>query len=292
VDEQSKTIKAGFVSASEEAVTISMGGKNFEVKFTNLIPESVALAKRLQGVVKEGLQVKNEGLVLGKAYSIPNLNLDMLWCKPGTFMMGSPEDEAEEFEEETQHEETLTKGFYLGKYEVTQRQWKKVMGKNPSHFKGATLPVEKVSWEDAIKFCEKLTQVEKEAGRLPKGYIYTLPTEAQWEYACRAGTTTAYSFGNEITRRQANFNQNVGKTTAVGTYRANAWGFHDMHGNVWESCLDWDDPSGSGKTYRGGSWYYDGMHMRSAGRYWDESGIRVNDSGFRLSLQTATAKTE
>ena len=158
---QGKTIKAGFVSATNEAVTISMQGKNFEVKFTDLVPDSVALAKRLQGVVKEGLQVKNEGLVLGKAYSIPTLNMEMIWCKPGTFMMGSPEDEEDRRNNETQYEVTLTKGFYLGKHEVTQAQWEKVMGSNPSHFKGATLPVEQVSWDDAMGFCKKLTQVIK-----------------------------------------------------------------------------------------------------------------------------------
>jgi len=295
-------------------------------------PQSVALAKRPQGVVKEGLQVKNEGQVLGKAYSIPKLNLDMLWCKPGTFMMGSPAGEKHRQKDETQHEVTLTQGFYLGKYEVTQEQWKLLMGSNPSYhqrapqkalqlgprkflirknrsvFNGATLPVETVSWEDAMKFCRKLTQLEKAAGRLPKGHAYTLPTEAQWEYACRAGTTTTYSVGDTITPRQANHEKNVvGKPTPVGTYPANAWGFHDLHGNVWEWCSDWygDYPSaqvidpigpsdGRSRVYRGGSWDGIGSYLRSATRA--KSGrtaaIRYYSLGFRLSLQTATAKTE
>jgi formylglycine-generating enzyme len=300
---QGKTIKAGFVSATNEAVIISMRGKNFEVKFTNLLPQSVALAKRLQGVVKEGLPVKNEGQVLGKAYSIPKLNLDMLWCKPGTFMMGSPKDEKDRDENETQHKVTLTKGFYLGKHEVTQAQWEKVMGSKPSHFKGATLPVEKVSWDEVINFCEKLTQMEKASGLLLKGYIYTLPTEAQWEYACRAGTTTAYFFGDEITPKQANYNGNVFKTTAVGTYPANAWGFHDLHGNVWEWCLDWYgkypdgsaiDPvglsDGSERVPRGGSGRSNGRGMRSANRDRITPGYRSLDLGFRLSLQTANTE--
>jgi formylglycine-generating enzyme required for sulfatase activity len=313
---QGQTIKAEFVSATNEAVTISMRGKNFEVKFTNLLPQSVALAKRLQGVVKEGLPVKNEGQVLGKAYSIPKLNLDMLWCKPGTFMMGSPESKKDRRNNETQYEVTLTKGFYLGKHEVTQAQWEKVMGSNPSKFKGATLPVEKVSWEDAMLFCEKLTQMEKAAGRLPEGWAYTLPTEAQWEYACRAGTTTATSFGNSLSSRQANFDgdspyggaakgPNLEKTTAVGTYPANPWGFHDMHGNVWEWCRDWygaypsgsaSDPvglsDGSLRVYRGGGWYNNGWNMRSANRSRYTPDYRSNFLGFRLSLQTATAKTK
>jgi formylglycine-generating enzyme required for sulfatase activity len=174
------------------------------------------------------------------------------------------------------------------------------MGSNPSSFKGANRPVEKVNWKDAMKFCEKLTQMEKAAGRLPKGYIYTLPTEAQWEYACRAGTTTAYSFGDRITPKQAN---NGSRTTTVGTYPANAWGFHDMHGNVSEWCSGWsgDYPSGSVsnpagpsdgsfRVRRGGGWNVDGRYMRSAFRIGSMPDGRSYYLGFRLSLQTA--KTE
>jgi len=245
------------------------------------------------------------GPVKGESFSIPDINLDMLWCKPGTFMMGSPEGEKDRRKDETQHEVTLTKGFYLGKHEVTQAQWEKVMGTNPSYHKGATLPVEQVSWDDAMKFCEKLTEVEKEADRLPEGWVYSLPTEAQWEYACRAGTTTAYSFGDEITPKQANFNRNVGKTTDGLQYPANAWGFHDMHGNVWEWCLDWygDYPDGSASdpigptdgTYRvirGGCWLLLGRDMRSAYRNGGTPVYRSSVLGFRLSLQAETAKTE
>jgi formylglycine-generating enzyme required for sulfatase activity len=243
--------------------------------------------------------------VKGESFSIPDVNLDMLWCKPGTFMMGSPEDEKDRDDDETQLKVTLTQGFYLGKHEVTQEQWEKVMGTNPSYHKGAALPVEKVSWDDAMEFCKKLTQMEKEADRLPKGWTYTLPTEAQWEYACRAGTTTAYSFGDTITPKQANYDGNVGKTTPVGTYPANAWGFHDMHGNVWERCLDWygDYPDGSAsdpvgpsvgsiRVLRGGSWINYGRNMRSAYRFRYSPVDRFYSLGFRLSLQTGTAKTE
>jgi formylglycine-generating enzyme required for sulfatase activity len=236
----------------------------------------------------------------GESFSVSELNLDMLWCKPGKFMMGSPKDEKDREEDETQHKVTLTKGFYLGKHEVTQAQWEKVMGSNPSHFKGATLPVEQVSWDEAIKFCEKLTQTEKEAGRLPEGWTYTLPTEAQWEYACRAGTTTVYFFGDEITPKQANYDENVDKTTPVDTYPANAWGFHDMHGNVWEWCLDrygkYPDGSaidpvglsdGSERVIRGGCWNsFDGRFMRSAFRIRSTPDNRNFNLGFRLSLQT------
>jgi sulfatase modifying factor 1 len=149
----------------------------------------------------------------------------------------------------------------------------------------------------------KITQMEKAAGRLPKGWAYTLPTEAQWEYACRAGTTTAYAFGDNITEEQANYGGNVGKTTPVGTYPANPWGFHDLHGNVWEWCRDWcrdwngDYPDGSAsdpqgpadgsiRVYRGGSWAGSGRYMRSASRFRDSPDNRNNNLGFRLSPQT------
>ena len=243
--------------------------------------------------------------VEGASFSIPKLNLDMLWCKPGTFLMGSPEGEEGRADDETQHNVTLTQGFYLGKHEMTQEQWEKVMGTSPSTSPGPTLPVEQVSWDDAIKFCEKLTQMEKAAGRLPEEWVYTLPTEAQWEYACRAGTTTAYSFGDTMTPKQANYDGNIGKTTVVGTYPANPWGFHDLHGNIWEWCLDWSgkypdgsasDPAGpsfgSARVFRGGSWYRIVWSMRSANRYGTAPDIRGISLGFRLSLQTATAKTE
>jgi sulfatase modifying factor 1 len=256
------------------------------------------------------------GPVKGESFSIPDLNLDMLWCKPGTFMMGSPDGEKNRGRDETQHEVTLTQGFYLGKYEVTQEQWGRVMGSNPSNFKEPSLPVEKVSWEDAMNFCQKLTQMEKTSGRLLEGHVYTLPTEAQWEYACRAGTTTATSFGDSLSSSHANFDGNypygnaakgpyLRKTTKVGSYPANAWGFHDMHGNVYEWCSDWygdypggsasdpvGPPDGTDRVSRGGCWFYGGRNMRSAYRDGFTPGTRSFNLGFRLSLQTATAKTE
>ncbi|MBT7854700.1 MAG: formylglycine-generating enzyme family protein [Opitutae bacterium] len=262
--------------------------------------ERIAAEERAAVQVKLMAKLKK---MEGKPFVQSTASIQMLWCKPGTFMMGSPEGEEGRRKNETPHEVTLTQGFWLSKYEVTQAQWEKVMGANPSKFKGATLPVEGVFWHAAIKFCEKLTQMEKAAGHLPlEGWVYTLPTEAQWEYACRAGTTTAYSFGDTITPKQANYD--VGQTTAVGVYPANAWGFHDMHGNVWEWCLDpyGDYPSGSasdpvgpsdgtGRVIRGGSWFLPTGFMRSAYR----EGLFRSRSlylGFRLSLQTETAKAE
>jgi len=247
----------------------------------------------------------------GKAFTIPDLSLEMLWCPPGTFTMGSPASEAGRGKDETQHQVTLTKGFWLGKYEVTQAQWEKVMGSNPSRFKGADRPVEKVSWTEAVAFCTQLTTQEQNAGRLPAGWAYVLPTESQWEYACRSGTTTAYSWGATIVSSNANYHFYAGgvndgrdfiSTRDVGQYAANPWGFFDMHGNVWEWTADRYqaaypngnpviDPtgpaSGSNRVIRGGSWANGGPSLRSAKRLSHAPSDRVN-LGFRLSLRPAS----
>jgi formylglycine-generating enzyme required for sulfatase activity len=244
---------------------------------------------------------KTDSSAEGKPFAIADLSLEMLWVKPGTFEMGSPTTEAGRGSNEAEHNVTLTKGFYLGQYEVTQTQWEKVMGDNPSHFKGANRPVEKVSWTEVTSFCEKLTEMESEAGRLPAGMAYQLPTEAQWEYACRAGTRSAYSFGENLTSRQANIDEVVDETTPVGNYPANPWGFHDMHGNVLEWCADWygDYPSGvvrdpvgpavgSSRVSRGGSWSYSAYFARSALRRRGVPADSINSLGFRLSLRPAS----
>jgi formylglycine-generating enzyme required for sulfatase activity len=214
--------------------------------------------------------------------------MEMLWVKPGTFIRDS-------------QLVTLTEGFHLGKHEVTQSQWEKVMGSNPSYFKGADRPVEKVSWTDVTSFCAKLTASEQVAGRLPAGMTYKLPTEAQWEYACRAGTKTAYAFGNSLTEKDANFDENVDETTDVGKYPANPWGFYDMHGNVWEWTADWyekftsravSDPvgpaDGSNRVLRGGSWGITASDARSAYRFRYGPAISNLNLGFRLSLRPAS----
>ena len=168
------------------------------------------------------------------------------WCPPGSFLMGSPESEAER-EDEHQHPVTLTRGFYAGVYPVTQAQWRTVMGTDPSHFKGDTLPVECVSWEDAQEFC---AQASAGTGRMVR-----LPTEAEWEYACRAGTTTPFYWGSELNGTQANCGGNYPYgTEATGPYRETTspvgsyageyphpWGLADVHGNVLECCADWYD---------------------------------------------------
>ena len=204
----------------------------------------------------------------------------------GTFTMG---------EGKTAHKVTLTKPFELGQHEVTQEQYEKVMGKNPSHFKGKQNPVEQVSWDDAVEFCRKLSAMpaEKKAG-----YVYRLPTEAEWEYACRAGTTTRYSFGDSDSELgdYAWYDKNSGRTThPVGQKKPNAWGLYDMHGNVWEWCQDWhgDYPSGSVtdptgaavgslRVYRGGGWVDFARRCRSAVRGRFTPGVRFSDLGFRV----------
>ena len=238
----------------------------------------------------------------GENFTITDLNLTMIWVEPGIFTMGSPTSEAgRQFDREDEHNVTLTKGFYLGKYEVTQAQWKRVMGSDPSNFKGAGRPVEEVSWNDAVEFCKKLTDMEKKAGRVPKGMAYQLPTEAQWEYACRAGTSTAYSWGDTIAKTNANYafdgyGKGLRETTPVGSYPANPWGLHDMHGNAWEWCADWygsypsgsvTDPegpaAGSYRVLRGGSWLTDGTFLRSALRDVTPS-VRDFSLGFRVGF--------
>ena len=202
---------------------------------------------------------------------------------------------------------TLTKAYWLGKYEVTQAQYETIMETNPAKFKGADLPVEMVSWSDAKEFCKKLTEIEKEAGRLPDGYEYTLPTEAQWEYACRAGTTTALNSGKNLSDMYVCpemdevgwYVGNSDETThPAGQKQPNAWGLYDMHGNVMEWCLDiyWStypstpvtDPtgadSGSYMVVRGGLWVSSASGCRSASRSSCMFSGRLNSVGFRVAL--------
>jgi formylglycine-generating enzyme required for sulfatase activity len=239
----------------------------------------------------------------------------MVRINGGTFTMGSPASEPERNVAEIQHSVSINP-FYMGRYEVTQREWLEIMGNNPSHFKGDNLPVENVSWYDAVEYCNRLSEWE----RLTPAYTingtdvtwnknakgYRLPTEAEWEYACRAGTITAFSTGMNITTNQANYDGNSpyngnaggmyrGKTIPVGSFMPNSWGLYDMHGNVWEWCWDWygeysrgvqTDPagpaSGSRRVFRGGSWYGAGRYLRSASRGSDGPSGRDGNLGFRL----------
>lgn len=209
--------------------------------------------------------------------------------------MGSPKSESKRSTSETQHKVTLTKPFEMGVYEVTQSEFEQVMGVNPSNFKGSSNPVEKVSWHGAELFCRLLSELPKERAA---GHVYRLPTEAEWEYACRAGTTTVHNFGRSSSRLPdyAWFSDNSGETThPVGQKKANRWGLYDMHGNVWEWCQDWDadlprdsqtDPQGptmgTKRTIRGGGWYYQAPQLRSAYRGADPPGYSGNYLGFRV----------
>ena len=217
------------------------------------------------------------------------VKLEMVLIPAGKFMMGSPGAEVSRRENETQHEVTLTKPIYMGKYEVTQEQWQAVMGNNPSSVKVARLPVNNVSWNDCQDFIGKLNAYTNGG--------YRLPTEAEWEYACRAGTTTVYSFGDNITPKDANFlDSKLGAPVVVGRYKPNAFGFFDMHGNVLEWCEDWDanypaeprtDPKGAGtgrgRMLRGGSFLDNASFTRSSNRIGNSPNERNHAQfGFRL----------
>ena len=174
----------------------------------------------------------------------PYVAANFVWIKPGTFMMGSPDSDLDASPtEKPRHQVTLTHDFWMGRCEVTQGEFEKLMGYNPSHFRDIPLrPVEQVSWVQAMSYCDRLTHSERAAGRLPKGYVYRLPTEAEWQYACRAGTETRYSFGDS----EADLGKyawcpanSEGTTHPVAQKLPNPWGLYDMHGNVWELCHDW-----------------------------------------------------
>ena len=240
------------------------------------------------------------GAPSGRIYTVPSINYKMVYIFPGTFMMGSPFSEPKRDKDEKQHRVTLTKGFYMGATEVTQGQWREIVGNDPSKFKGNNRPVENVSWNDCQEFIRKLNRQEG-------GNKYRLPTEAEWEYACRAGTTTPFSTGSCISTDQANYDGNYPmtgcskgryreKTIDVASFSPNAWGLYDMHGNVWEWCEDCygDYPSsyvtdpegpsiGSIRVDRGGSWAGRAGFCRSADRYFDPPALGGSYLGFRLA---------
>jgi formylglycine-generating enzyme required for sulfatase activity len=260
---------------------------------------------------------------------INSIGMKLVLIPKGKFTMGSPPGETGRRDDEKQHEVEITRDFYLGVYEVTQKQYRTVMGHNPSYFsrdgtaskegeykngkpaggkdkvkdfKDEELdefPVENVSWEDAQTFLKKLNAL---AAEKEKGRRYRLPTEAEWEYACRGGAASSKAFhtGDALSSEQANFSDTkLGRTEKVGSYKANAFGLYDMHGNVWEWCADWygsdyygksprRDPKGrdegSDRVCRGGCWYLSAWDCRSAFRIRFVPGRRVNDLGFRVAL--------
>ena len=247
--------------------------------------------------------------------------LTLCWCPPGRFIMGSPASEPERRPGENQVEVTLSKGFWMAKYEATQAQWKQVIGALPGPLTaelpaGDDLPVGNVNFAEAEAFCAQLTKRARRAGTLPQDWEFRLPTDAQWEYACRAGTTTATAFGDSLGSKQANFKgrsyngaeqgPSLNRAARVGSYPANAWGLHDMHGNTFEWCRDWyhlrlpggTDPDlyfarstatrsehgGISRVRRGGCWADEGWPCRSAFRARFEPERRYDHIGFRVAV--------
>ncbi len=295
--------RVDFLDSEEMATAVTAGKKIIGLKEKPSNMQS--LSNEEQAVIKKSLeQVKlavadidiNQLAYFiqgpkGRKYTVKSIDMELIWCPPGKFIMGPG---PESVDNSPAHPVVLTQGFYLGKYEVTQEQFEGVMGNNPSEFRGDKLPVEKVSWDDAIAFCEALTKKEGK-----RGWEFSLPTEAQWEYACRAGTSTNYSWGDSVTPELANYNETrLKKTLEVGSYRPNPWGFYDMHGNVAEWCQDiygsytnklainpFGPDEGEKRVRRGGSWNIDQGWMRSAMRYGNPPNQSFNFNGFRVALK-------
>lgn len=243
------------------------------------------------------------------AFTLKGINHKFRWIPPGEFMMGSPETEEGRDDGEVLHLVHIQEGFWLGEFPVTQALYQAVIGENPSHFSddesSSLLPVEKVSWERGVAFTEMLNS------QIPN-LNSTLPLETMWEYACRAGSETAFSFGNQISSERANYNGDIGSTTENDCHQANPWGLYDMHGNVWEWCLDIfkadlgskavqistseelekirirsiksvKNDQSSAMVLRGGSWNLSGQYCRSAKRFRIKSIQRNDRIGFRLA---------
>jgi formylglycine-generating enzyme required for sulfatase activity len=258
------------------------------------LPESEKQQPEPEKQQPEPVNPKFDGKIAGEERVVEisrGVKMTFCWCPAGDFTMGSPESEEGRSSDEKQVKVTLTKGFWMAKTEVTQAQWTAIMDNNPSRFNGNDLPVENVSWEDAQEFIKKVN----DSGVMPEGWNVCLQTEAQWEYACRAGETGSYSGGT--IDQVAWYDDNSGsKTHDVGTKKSNAWGLHDMHGNVWEWCADCydeelsggSDPSGpsSGvrRVSRGGSWFSFAANCRAALRSRRNPGIRDGNLGFRPAL--------
>ncbi|KAF5412531.1 MAG: Hercynine oxygenase [Candidatus Methanocomedens sp.] len=225
---------------------------------------------------------------------INTIDMEFVLIQPGDFDMGSPANETGRQDNEGPvHHVTISEAFYLSKYEVTQKQWHEVMGDNPSHFKGDDLPVENVSWNDVQEFIKKFNKKENT-------HKYRLPSEAEWEYAARAGTTTRYSFGDKYSKLEeyAWYIKNSGdKTHPVGKKGANPWGLYDVHGNIWEWVQDewhgkydgapadgsaWEDGVDVIRVILGGSWFSGARACRSANRNCSAPGDRYHYLGFRL----------
>ncbi|MGF1513929.1 MAG: formylglycine-generating enzyme family protein [Elainellaceae cyanobacterium] len=304
-DTGSETQTANAVDVTESSI-LSIPGFEPEAKADGVVEFSVVTVTNsgeIANVERKNAPYRTEDLGNG-------LGLEMISIAADTFTMGSsPDEENREDDEGPQHQVTVP-AFEMGKYQVTQAQWRAIaslpkvnqdLEADPSRFKGDNRPVEQISWNDAVEFCDRLSQqTERE---------YRLPSEAEWEYACRAGTTTPFNFGETITPDLANYNGNYTygsgpkgvyrqETTDVGSFSPNAFGLYDMHGNLYDWCLDhWHDNyegapadgsawieggDSSRKLLRGGSWYVDPWYCRSADRGWYDADFRYYNVGFRV----------
>lgn len=240
------------------------------------------------------------GRTTGSARQRPTApHIEMVLIPAGSFTMGSPRsDKGRSYEEDPQHQVTVA-SFYLGRYEVTQAQWRAVMGENPSRFRGDDRPVDGVSWNDAVQFCQRLSQIT--------GRQYRLPTEAEWEYACRAGTTTPFAFGTSLSTDQATFDPNFPdgnkQTSRVGTFQPNDFGLYDMHGNVREWCEDihhnnyrgaptdgsaWLSGDSNLRVSRGGAWRLPASSLRCAARDSSLPDLSISQYGIRVAASSGS----
>lgn len=284
-----------------------------------LLQEALATAASLASRATPASQLppSPRGVIAGEERDIEGARF--CWCPPGRFVMGSPRKEPERRPGEDQVHVTLSRGFWMAKYETTQEEWRRTVGPLPGPLTvelpaGDSFPVGNVSFPEAEEFCRKLTERSRRTGQLPNAWEFRLPTEAQWEYGCRAGTTTATAFGDRLSSTQANFKgrpynggrpgPSLGRAARVGSYPANAWGLHDMHGNIFEWCRDWYHqrlPGGTdpdlyaarasatrsehgdiSRVRRGGCWADEGWPCRSAFRLRFEPERRYDHIGFRV----------
>ncbi|MBC8010302.1 MAG: SUMF1/EgtB/PvdO family nonheme iron enzyme, partial [Burkholderiales bacterium] len=303
------------IQSTPAGATVSAGDRKLGVTpltLAELIPGAHAYTVKLPGHVLARVDAEVRGgettvsaltlaqsheLEKGNPHVVPELGLELMPIPSGTFLMGSTRLDPAHNSDEIQHEVVITRDFWLGKYEVTRAEWSAVMGTPAPKADAAKLPVTEISWDDAREFCRRLNERERVANRLPPGHEYALPTEAQWEYACRAGNIGLYGgVGGlgDLGWYQAN---SGGAVHPVGQKRANAWGLHDMHGNVWEWCADWFefyprdkvvDPvgpqAGPGRVYRGGGSGSAASSCRSASRLHSAPKDHTTNLGFRLAL--------
>lgn len=275
-DTPAKSSRGDTLLASPEEVEVEPESPSFEY-------ETVTVNDRGKITHRQSFRVEYQSVDLGKGTT-----LEIVKIPKGNFTMGSPPQDLDRTDHKGPQHDVTIPAFYLGKYPITQGQWEAIMGSNPSNFKGANRPVECVSWNDAVKFCQKLSQ--------KRGGEYRLPSEAEWEYACRAGTTTPFYFGRRITTDLANFDGS--ETTDVGSFPPNAFGLYDMHGNAWEWCQDtwhnnyegaptdgsaWiDENNNDFRIIRGGSWRSEPMYCCSADRFRNSPSDRGSIIGFRV----------